>query len=220
MSCLRDMKGVVAMGVACLGAVVAADGATVVDRQLVADNQAREDGRIIPGQPLGDLAYLRKATIDVIGRIPTFPEIEQYQKWPKAKRRELLLDRLFKDKGLADRWTIFYADLLRIRSRAEGGNRLLAYVHQSIEQNRPWDEMARELIAASGSSGNTPSVGFLLADDSDPMTMAGATAQVFLGVRMACAQCHNHPFDKWRQKQFYELASFFGKTKQLSLIHI
>ena len=73
----------------------------------------------------------------------------------------------------------------------------------------------RELIAASGSSGNTPSVGFLLADDSDPMTMAGATAQVFLGVRMACAQCHNHPFDKWRQKQFYELASFFGKTKQV-----
>ena len=215
MSCLRDMKGVVAMGVACLGAVVAAYGVTVVDRQLTSDNQAREDGRIIPGQPLGDLAYLRKATIDVIGRIPTFPEIEQYQKWPKAKRRELLLDRLFKDKGLADRWTIFYADLLRIRSRAEGGNRLLAYVHQSIEQNRPWDEMARELIAASGSSGNTPSVGFLLADDSDPMTMAGATAQVFLGVRMACAQCHNHPFDKWRQKQFYELASFFGKTKQV-----
>ena len=75
--------------------------------------------------------------------------------------------------------------------------------------------MARELIAASGSSGNTPSVGFLLSDDSDPMTMAGATAQVFLGVRMACAQCHNHPFDKWRQKQFYELASFFGKTKQV-----
>ena len=110
MSCLRDMKGLVAMGVACLGVVVAADGATVVDRQLAADNQAREDGRIIPGQPLDDLAYLRKATIDVIGRIPTFSEIEQYQKWPKATRRELLLDRLFKDKGLADRWTIFYAD--------------------------------------------------------------------------------------------------------------
>ena len=65
MSCLRDMKGVVAMGLACLSVVVAADGATVVDRQLAADNQAREDGSIIPGQPLGDLAYLRnKATID------------------------------------------------------------------------------------------------------------------------------------------------------------
>ena len=212
---LRAISKVVAAGLVCAGLAVSVSARTSIDRHLSVDNKSRELGEIISGQPLDDLAYLRKATVDLIGRIPTFSEIEQYQSWPKSKRRGLLLDRLFEDKGVADRWTIFYADLLRIRSRAEGGNRLLAYVHQSIENNRPWDEMARELIAASGSSGNTPSVGFLLADDSDPMTMAGATAQVFLGVRMACAQCHNHPFDKWRQKQFYELASFFGKTKQV-----
>ncbi len=212
---LRANRSIVTLALVCLGLAVSVEATTVVDTKLAADNKARGEGELIHGQPLDDLSYLRKATIDVVGRIPTFSEIEQYQNWPKAKRRGLLLDRLFKDKGLADRWTIFYADLLRIRSRAEGGNRLLAYIHNSIEKNRPWDEIARELIAASGSSGNTPSVGFLLADDSDPMTMAGATAQVFLGVRMACAQCHNHPFDKWRQKQFYELAGFFGKTKQV-----
>ena len=212
---LRAIRSVSAAGLLCLGGSFSSQAATEIDKRLAADNQSREVVEIIPGQALDDLAFLRKSTIDIIGRIPTFFEIQQYQKWPKAKRRSLLLDRLLKDKGFADRWTVFYADLLRIRSRAEGGNRLLAYVHKSIEDNRPWDEMARELIAASGSTGNTPSVGFLLADDSDPMTMAGATAQVFLGVRMACAQCHNHPFDKWRQKQFYELASFFGKTKQV-----
>lgn len=212
---LRAIRSIFAVGLLCLGGSFSSQAATEIDKRLAADNQSREVGEIIPGQALDDLAFLRKSTIDIIGRIPTFSEIEQYQKWPKAKRRSLLLDRLLNDKGFADRWTVFYADLLRIRSRAEGGNRLLAYVHKSIEENRPWDEMARELIAASGSTGNTPSVGFLLADDSDPMTMAGATAQVFLGVRMACAQCHNHPFDKWRQKQFYELASFFGKTKQV-----
>jgi len=215
MNCLRAKKNVATAFLAFFCVLVAVYASTEADRKLAADNKARDEGNIISGQSLDDLAYLRKATIDVIGRIPTVSEIERYQKWSKAKRRALLLDQLFRDKGLADRWTIFYADLLRIRSRAEGGNRLLAYVHQSIENNRPWDEMAKELIAASGSTDNTPSVGFLLADDSDPMTMAGATAQVFLGVRMACAQCHNHPFDKWRQKQFYELASFFGKTKQI-----
>ncbi|MAD24206.1 MAG: hypothetical protein CMO44_08550, partial [Verrucomicrobiales bacterium] len=189
--------------------------ATHIDDRLAADNKDQGSIGIINGSALDDLAYLRKASIDLIGRVPTADEIQQYENWHKDDRRDLLLDQLFKDGRFADRWTIFFSDILRVRSRAEGGNRLLAYVHQSISNKKPWDKMARELIAASGSSGNTPSVGFLLSDDSDPMTMAGATAQVFLGVRMACAQCHNHPFDKWRQKQFYELASFFGKTKQV-----
>ena len=186
-----------------------------LDKYLSEDNMDQGVINVINGPMIDDLAYLRKATIDVIGRIPKIDEIQEYQNWPEDRRRDMLLDRLFDGDGYADRWTIFFSDLLRVRSRAEGGNRLLAYVHKSIEDKKPWDKMARELIAASGSSGNMPSVGFLLADDSDPMTMAGATAQVFLGVRMACAQCHNHPFDKWRQKQFYELASFFGKTKQV-----
>ena len=186
-----------------------------LDKYLSEDNMDQGVINVINGPMIDDLAYLRKATIDVIGRIPKIDEIQEYQNWPEDRRRDMLLDRLLDGDGYADRWTIFFSDLLRVRSRADGGNRLLAYVHKSIEDKKPWDKMARELIAASGSSGNMPSVGFLLADDSDPMTMAGATAQVFLGVRMACAQCHNHPFDKWRQKQFYELASFFGKTKQV-----
>ena len=199
-----------------LGAIcVIPASASQVDKLLAKDNTAKGVEGLITGPALSDLAFLRKASIDLVGRIPTYAEIREYQEWPLAKRRSRLVDRLLKDEGFADRWTVFFADLLRIRSRAEGGNRLLASVHQSIEGGKPWDLMARELIASSGSAGNTPQVGFLLADDSEPMAMAGATAQVFMGVRLACAQCHNHPFDRWRQKQFYELAGFFGKTKQV-----
>ena len=125
MSCLRDMKGVVAMGVTCLGAVVAADGATVVDRQLAADNQAWEDGRIILGQPLGDLGYLRKATIDVIGRIPTFPEIEQYQKVAQGQAPGAVAGSLVQGQRAGGSVDYFHADLLRIRSRAEGATACL-----------------------------------------------------------------------------------------------
>ena len=189
--------------------------ASRVDALLATDNRVGGGDGVALGQALDDLAFLRKATLDMVGRIPTHAEILQYQRWSLAKRRAMLVERLLKDDGFADRWTVFFADLLRIRSRAEGGNRLLAYVHQSIESGKPWDVMTRELIASSGSAGKAPSVGFLLADDSDPMAMAAATGQIFMGVRMACAQCHNHPFDKWRQKQFYELAGFFGKTRQV-----
>ena len=215
MLCLRIINFFSLIRLFLFGLSVLTAVATDIDDKLAADNKGHGSVGIVNGTALDDLAYLRKAAIDVIGRVPTVEEIQQYENWPKDDRRDMLLDQLFQEVGFADRWTIFFSDILRVRSRAEGGNRLLAYVHQSIDNKKPWDEMARELIAASGSSGNTPSVGFLLSDDSDPMTMAGATAQVFLGVRMACAQCHNHPFDKWRQKQFYELASFFGKTKQI-----
>ena len=149
MSCLRDMKGVVAMGVASWRGRRCgwrdSSGSSTRCRQS-SSGRWQDYSRPTTGRS----GLPSQSFIDVIGRIPTFPEIEQYQKWPKAKRRELLLDRLFKDKGLADRWTIFYADLLRIRSRAEG--QPVAGVCSSIQNKTDPGMRWRELIAASGSS--------------------------------------------------------------------
>jgi len=161
------------------------------------------------------LTFLRRASIDIIGRIPTHAEIEQFQKWPAAERRSKIIDKLLADPRYADRWTVFLSDILRIRSNATGGNALLAYIHKALEENRPWDELARKMISANGTTGNAPAVGFILGEDADPMALAAATSQMFLGVRMQCAQCHNHPFDVWKQKQFYELATYFGKTRRM-----
>ena len=183
MSSLRIIKSFKLIGLFILGLCGLPVSATNIDDRLTADNKDQGTVNIVNATPLNDLAYLRKVTIDVVGRVPTVEEIQQYENWPKADRRDLLLDKLFKDDGFADRWTIFFSDILRVRSEAEGGNRLLAYVHQSIDNKKPWDKMARELIAASGSSGDTPSVGFLLSDDSDPMTMAGARLIVGVGFR-------------------------------------
>ena len=96
MKFLRAIRSIVTLALVCLGLADSVEATTVVDSKLAADNKARGVGELIHGQPLDDLSYLRKATIDVVGRIPTFSEIEQYQNWPKAKRRGLLLDRLFK----------------------------------------------------------------------------------------------------------------------------
>jgi hypothetical protein len=166
-------------------------------------------------EQIDDLTFLRRVSIDIIGRIPTRAEIEQFQKWPAAERRAKVIDTLLVDPRFADRWTVFLSDILRIRSNATGGNSLLAYIHKALEQNRPWDQLAREMISANGTTGNAPAVGFILGENTDPMALAAATAQMFLGVRMQCAQCHNHPFDVWKQKQFYELATYFGKTRRV-----
>ncbi len=164
---------------------------------------------------IDDLTFLRRATVDVIGRIPTSAEVARFQKWPAATRRVKLIDALLTDARFADRWTVFFSDLLRVRSNATGGNAFLAYLHKSLEANRPWDVMAREMLSANGSAGKVPAVGLILGEDVDSMAMAAATSQMFLGVRMQCAQCHNHPTDVWRQRQFYELATYFGKTRRV-----
>lgn len=181
---------------------------------LDAEN-AREHPDLPVAGPIGDLAFLRKVTVDLIGRIPSYAEITEFQKWPSGERRRLVVEKLLEQGRFNERWTVFFADLLRVRSNATGGRELLAHLHRSLAERKPWDLMARELIAANGATKQTPAVGFILNDEAEPLELAAATAQVFLGVRMQCAMCHDHPFDDWKQKEFYEFAGFFGKTQRV-----
>ncbi len=167
-----------------------------------------------PLPPVDDLAYLRRVSVDLIGRIPTGVEIDEYMAWPKAVRRQNVVEKLLQHERFTDRWTIFFADLLRLRSNAEGGAALVAYVHKAVEDGMPYDELAHRLISSGGKAGSVPEVGFILGDDADPMALAGITSQVFMGIRISCAQCHDHPFDKWTQKDFYGFAAYFGKTRR------
>ncbi len=185
--------------------------AATIDSLIDGENAKRNP--VKAGQ-IDDLAFLRRATVDLIGRIPTLVEIQAYQKWPEAQRREKLIDKLIADPRFTDRWSVFLADMLRVRSNVQGGRQLMAWLHTSLDEGMPWDKMAHELISANGRPSDNPAVGFVLNDGADPMEMAGAVSQIFLGVRMQCAQCHDHPFDDWGQMDFYELASFFGKTER------
>ncbi len=184
-----------------------------LDEAMGRDN-AEKKGLVL-GSKLDDLAYLRKVSVDLIGRIPSDKEIKRYLKWSTAERRDRLVEELLEHERFADRWTAFFADMLRIRSGATGGSSLLAYVHKAIDEDKPFDELTRELISVNGRANSTPTVGFILNDNVDPMALTAATAQVFLGVRLQCAQCHDHPFDDWNQRQFYEMATFFGKTRRV-----
>lgn len=218
------MTARVALGVALLISVgsfaplamnvaVSAESATLSPLdQLLATENAGVKAQATPN--INDLAFLRRITVDMIGRIPTAAEIDEYMGWSSAERRLQVIDKLLADGRFADRWTVFYSDLLRLRTGAEGGQAFLAYVHKAVEASVPYDEMVRQLLIANGKANYTPEVGFILGDGADPMAMAGVTSQTFMGIRIACAQCHDHPFDVWTREDFYGLAAYFGKTRR------
>ncbi|MDP6445011.1 MAG: DUF1553 domain-containing protein [Pirellulaceae bacterium] len=183
------------------------------------DALQRENGRLGVKRKavskIDDLSFLRRASVDLIGRIPTRDEIDEYLGWAAAERRGKLIDRLMSDDRFADRWTVFFGDMLRLRSNATGGAALTAFVHQAIQNDMPYDELSRRLISTNGKANSTPEVGFVLGDNADPFALAAVTSQVFMGVRIGCAQCHDHPFDVWTREDFYGMAAYFGRTRRV-----
>jgi len=195
--------------------VRAVDGKTL---SAVLNNENKELG--VKQQPVAvvdDLSYLRRVYVDLIGRIPSHDEIEAYLAMPAKSRRDQVVDKLMEDPRFVDRWTTFFADMFRLRSNQPGGAAALAHVYRSLKDNVPYDEMVRRFISANGKAGATPEVGYILGDNADPMALAGVTAQTFMGLRIACAQCHDHPFDKWTREDFYGFAAYFGKVRRYEI---
>ena len=164
---------------------------------------------------MDDLQFLRKLSVDLIGRIPSENEIKQFLKDRPESRRALLVERLLEHERFADRWTAFLADMLRIRTNATGAARCLPSFTSPSARTSLLTSLPASSFPPKADLRHLPAVGFILNDNADPMALTAATAQVFLGIRMRCAQCHDHPFDDWKQKDFYELASFFGKTRRI-----
>jgi len=188
--------------------------ANEIDRVLAADNKALGITRAVM-PPADDYAFLRRVYVDLVSRVPTDEEIREFQAWPAAERRVRIIEKLMEDDRFVDRLTVFFEDMLRLRTNATGGAALIAFLHESVSNGMPYDELARRLITANGKAGRTPEVGYILGDDADPMAMAAVTSQVFLGIRIGCAQCHDHPFDVWKREDFYGMAAYFGKTRRV-----
>lgn len=188
--------------------------ASEVDLVLNEEN-ARQGVKQPPLSAASDLAFLRRIYVDMIARIPSEAEIREFEAWPAQTRRDKVIDKLMADPRFVERWTVFFEDMLRLRTNATGGAALISFTHKSLSENMPYDEFVRRLIVANGKAGRTPEVGFILGDDADPLAMASVTAQVFLGTRIGCAQCHDHPFDVWKRQDFYGMAAYFGKTRRV-----
>ncbi len=161
-----------------------------------------------------DAVFARRAFLDLLGIPPTADEARAFIADTRKDKRTKLIDALLDRPEFAEFWAIKWGDLLRSEEKTidrKGVQALHRWVTQSIATNKPVDQFVREIISARGSTYQNPPANYYRAL-RDPIARAEATAQVFLGVRLQCAQCHNHPFDRWSQDDYYDWASVFSRV--------
>ena len=188
----------------------------IIDREV---NAKLRQLRIAPSQRSSDEEFLRRAYIDIIGVLPTAGETRVFLSSADPRKREYLVDQLLERSEYADLQTLLWADRLRSDSRFHrvGGVRsYYKWLREEFAANRPLDKMARAMLTATGPNFTNGPANFWGNYDkiSTPLEVAIQTGQVFLGIRIGCAQCHNHPFEKWTQADFYSLAAVFSQVTE------
>ena len=171
--------------------------------------------RMNPSELAGDAVFLRRAYLDALGILPTADEAKAFVADARPDKRARLIDALIERPEFADWWALKWSDLLRNEEKVLDEKGVQAFHHwirRSIADGKPLDRFVRELITARGSTYTNPAANFYRAN-RDPVTRAEAAAQLFLGVRLQCAKCHNHPFDRWTQGDYYRWAGFFARVQ-------
>lgn len=175
-----------------------------VDRKLAALN-------LHPSRLAGDSEFLRRAFLDIIGTLPTSVEARAFLADKSPDKRAKLVDGLLDRPEFVDYWALRWADQLRVDSEALGAQGAFAFyqwIRQNVENNAPWDEFVRQILTADGPLGQAPA-GHFYKVTKRPGDAASTLSQVFLGVRITCAECHHHPFDKWEQDDYYGMQAYF-----------
>ncbi|MDB6070301.1 MAG: hypothetical protein JWL81_1472 [Verrucomicrobiales bacterium] len=169
--------------------------------------------RTVPSPECDDATFVRRVYLDLTGRIPSREEAESFTASTDSNKRNALVDRLLDSPGYADHWTMKWADLLRVEERILDTKGVAAFhdwIRQGVAADRPLDALAREVVTGLGSTyGNAPANFYRSL--REPTQRAEAAAQVFLGTRLGCAKCHNHPFERWTQDDYYRFSAIFDR---------
>ena len=183
-----------------------------IDEKVFA--KLKESG--IPPSPVcDDATFIRRVTIDIAGRLPTLEEVQQFLADKDPHKRDKLIDRLLDSPDYADYFANKWAAVLRIKREANVTVRsnyaFREWIRQSLLENKPYDQFVREIIAASGEVGQHPPVTWYR-HVRQINEQVEDVAQLFLGLRIQCARCHHHPFEKWSQQDYYGMAAFFSRV--------
>jgi hypothetical protein len=171
---------------------------------------------IVPSELCTDAEFIRRAYLDACGRLPSVAEAQSFLADDSPHKREKLIDHLTTLPEFADFWALKWADVLRSNRKTiqlKGSVGLQLWLRDRIARNVPFDEVVTELLIASGNTHANPPANYYRVA-KDPQSLAEATAQLFLGVRMQCAKCHNHPFERWTQDDYYGMAAWFARVQQ------
>ena len=170
--------------------------------------------RLTPSDVCTDEAFLRRVTLDITGLLPTADEYTRFMANASADKRAKLVDELLSRKEFAELWVLKWAELLQMRSNDQVSPKAMvlyfSWLQDKIARNVPVNEWVRELLAASGGTFSSPATNYYLIE-RDRLKVTENVAQVFMGMRIQCSQCHNHPFDRWTMNDYYGFAAFFSQ---------
>jgi len=186
----------------------AQDAAARIDSLLAADLKA---ANLQPTGKIDDGAFLRRAYLGIIGRIPSEEESRTFLSDTSSGKRQALVDSLVASPGFDSHLFNWTADLLRIQTNQEQfGLGWHVWLRKSLSEDKHWDVIVREMLSSTGHAARNPAVGYYLRDRNMQLDNFSNSMQVFLGRQIGCAQCHDHPFDEWTQHEYYQMAAFGG----------
>ena len=168
-----------------------------------------------PNAPATDAQFLRRIYVDAVGRVPTAKEADTFLKNPAPDKRAKLIDDLVFSPGYSMQMFNWMADLLRVKDTFGKGVPAFTFedwLKMRIAADAPWDKLVYEMLTADGRLCDNGATGFMLFDAEMPLDGVSNLMTTFLGTNMACAQCHDHPLAEWKQRDFYQMAAFFGAT--------
>jgi hypothetical protein len=171
---------------------------------------------IPPSDLCSDQDFIRRAYLDVCGILPDPTAVRTFLASKEADKRAKLIDQLLERSEYADFWTMKWSDILRSNRKTiqiKGIHVFQQWLHQRIANDVGFDEVVRDLLTGTGSTFTNPAANYYRVA-RDPQNLAETTAQLFFGIRMQCSKCHNHPFERWTQDDYYSMAAFFARVKQ------
>lgn len=190
----------------------ALDRATFIDRAVANRLKALH---IAPGKRADDLAFIRRVTLDLTGALPAPNEARAFAADRDPRKRAKLVDYLMQRPEFIDFWTYKWSDMFRVNRgtlKDKGMWAYYSYLHDCVRDNKPWDQICREVLTSRGNTFlDGPSNYFRTA--LKPEELAENVSQGFLGIRVQCAKCHNHPLEKWTQNEYYGMANLFARVK-------
>ena len=170
---------------------------------------------IVPSKLADDPVFLRRVYLDTLGILPTIDETRRFLASNDPQKRSTLIDELLGRPEFVDLWALKFADLFQLGTNtgAKGGWQLYRWLRQSLTDNKPYDQIVREMLLGGGSFVYDPTVNFYHGLWKGPEGMVTQVSQALLGIRMDCAKCHDHPFERWTQDDFYGMAAFFTRLE-------
>ncbi|MEX2261123.1 MAG: DUF1549 domain-containing protein [Bryobacteraceae bacterium] len=171
---------------------------------------------IAPSAPATDSVFVRRAYLDAAGILPTAEEVENFLADARPDKRARLIDALLEREEFVDYWAYKWSDLLLVSSRRLRSNAMWSFynwIRDSVRENKPWDQFARDIFTSSGNTSEMGALNYFVLH-KDPIVLTENVTQAFLGQRLTCARCHNHPLEKWTQKQYYQMANLFSRVGQ------